>query len=78
MYRLEDGREFRSPSSAASAVMGGTAANGWRFWSLEGDTPQVEAEPAPGKARKARKPKVEPEAVATTEDVPASEAAATE
>jgi len=33
-YRLEDGREFKSPSSAASAVMGGMAANGWRFWSL--------------------------------------------
>ena len=32
-YRLEDGREFKSPSSAASAVMGGMAANGWRFWS---------------------------------------------
>lgn len=33
-YRLEDGREFKSPSSAASAVMGGKAVNGWRFWSL--------------------------------------------
>ena len=32
-FRLEDGREFKSPSSAASAVMGGMAANGWRFWS---------------------------------------------
>ncbi len=35
-YRLADGREFKSPSAAASAVMGGQAANGWRFWSLEG------------------------------------------
>jgi len=33
-YRLEDGREFKSPSSAASSVMGGMAANGWRSWSL--------------------------------------------
>lgn len=33
-YRLEDGREFKSPSSAGSAVMGGSACNGWRFWSL--------------------------------------------
>ncbi len=35
-YRLEDGREFKSPSSAGSAIMGGTACNGWRFWSLAG------------------------------------------
>lgn len=35
-YRLEDGKEFKSPSSAGSAVMGGNACNGWRFWSLEG------------------------------------------
>jgi hypothetical protein len=33
-YRLEDGREFTSPSAAGSAVMNGTACNGWRFWSL--------------------------------------------
>ena len=35
-YRLEDGREFKSPSSAGSAVMDGSACNGWRFWSLAG------------------------------------------
>lgn len=35
-YRLEDGREFKSPSSAGLAVMGGSACNGWRFWSLAG------------------------------------------
>ncbi len=35
-YRLEDGRELKSPSSAGSAVMGGSACNGWRFWSLAG------------------------------------------
>ena len=34
-YRLEDGRDFRSLSSAGSAVMGGgIACNGWRFWSV--------------------------------------------
>ena len=33
-YRLKDGREFTSPSAAASAVMGGTACNGWRFWTV--------------------------------------------
>ena len=29
-FRLADGREFKSPSSAGSAVMGGSACNGWR------------------------------------------------
>ena len=33
-YRLKDGREFKSPSSAGSAVMGGKACNGWKFWSI--------------------------------------------
>jgi len=42
-YRLEDGREFKSPSAAGSAVMGGKACNGWRFWSL------AEGEPSHGK-----------------------------
>ena len=41
LYRLADGREFKSPSAAASAVMGGQAANGWRFWSQEGEIPSV-------------------------------------
>ncbi len=35
--RLEDGRLFKSVSSAGSAVMGGNACNGWRFWSLAGE-----------------------------------------
>ena len=35
-YRLEDGKEFKSLSSAGSAVMVGSACNGWRFWSLAG------------------------------------------
>ena len=53
-YRLEDGREFKSPSAAGSAVMGGVACNGWRFWSLAptGETPAPAAEPAKkGKAK---------------------------
>ena len=33
-YRLKNGREFQSLSSAGSAIMGGTACNGRRFWSL--------------------------------------------
>ena len=28
-FRLADGREFKSPSAAGSAVMGGVACNGW-------------------------------------------------
>ncbi len=42
-YRLEDGTLFKSPSSAAKAVMGGISANGWRFWSLEGAEPERKA-----------------------------------
>ena len=35
-YRLDDGTEHKSPSSAGKAAMGGVACNGWRFWSLAG------------------------------------------
>ena len=41
-YRLADGREFKSPSSAATGITG-KAANGWNFWSIE--TASVETEP---------------------------------
>ena len=36
-YRLDDGREFKSPSAAGSAVMNGHACNGWAFWSMAGE-----------------------------------------
>ena len=36
LFVLEDGRKFKSASSAASALMGGKAVNGWRFWSVQG------------------------------------------
>ncbi len=49
-YRLKDGKEFKSLSSAGSAVMGGSACNGWRFWSLAGSE---EAKPK-GAAKKAK------------------------
>ena len=35
LYRF-GGKEYTSPSAAGSAVMGGTACNGWRFWSVAG------------------------------------------
>ena len=45
-FRVEDGREFKSPSSAGKAVMNGIACNGWRFWSVAGEEPHREpAEP---------------------------------
>ena len=58
-YRLKDGKEFKSPSSAGSAVMGGSACNGWRFWSLEGDLKEPTAKATTKKAKKA-KPVFEP------------------
>ena len=33
-YRLADGREFKSPSAAGTAITS-KACNGWAFWSLE-------------------------------------------
>ena len=33
-----DGKSYNSPSSAGAAVIGG-ACNGWRLWSIDGETP---------------------------------------
>ncbi len=52
-YRLDDGTEHRSPSSAGKAAMDGVACNGWRFWSVEG-TEKPKREPK-AKAEKAKK-----------------------
>ena len=41
-YRLEDGREFKSPSAAGMAITG-HACDGWMFWSVE--TAQTNPEP---------------------------------
>ncbi len=46
------GRELKSPSSAGSAVMGGSACNGWRFWSVAGSE---EAKPKKASKKVARK-----------------------
>jgi hypothetical protein len=52
VYRLADGQEYRSLSSAGSAVMGGSACNGWRFWTVEGEA-KPKASSAPAQAPKA-------------------------
>ena len=59
-YKLPDGREFTSPSAAGSAVMGGTACNGWRFWSVEGAEEPTKAKSEP-KAKTKGKPKANAE-----------------
>jgi type IV secretory pathway VirB10-like protein len=59
-YRLDDGTEHRSPSSAGKAAMDGVACNGWRFWSVEG-TEKPKREPK-AKADKPTKAKKEPAA----------------
>jgi hypothetical protein len=53
LYALEDGKKFKSPSAAASAVMNGQAANGWRFWSVEGEatTPASASKAARGRTK---------------------------
>ena len=87
-FRLDDGREFRSPSSAGSAVMDGKACNGWRFFSIDDGQPQAAAKTktqpkpaqrtakaantAPKRAKAAAKPA--PDAEAEGADEPAHEA----
>ncbi len=55
-----NGKEYGSPSAAGSAVMGGTACNGWRWWSIEGaetKKPAKSAKKATPKTKAAAKPK---------------------
>ena len=55
-YRLDDGSEHKSPSSAGKAAMDGVACNGWRFWSLAGEVkPRVKAAPKKSARAKAAK-----------------------
>lgn len=53
-YRLEDGRRYRSLSAAGSAVTGGKACNGWRFWSLAGEAGPARAGRGRGRKRNPR------------------------
>jgi len=61
LYRLADGREFKSPSSAGSAVMDGTACNGWRFWSLADGAPTAKPPKATKSTKATPKPDAKPE-----------------
>ncbi len=60
-YELNGQTIYKSLSSAGSAVMGGTACNGWRFWSVEGEEPapaaNAERAEKPAKAKAAAKAK---------------------
>ena len=40
-YKLPDGREFKSPSSAGTAVTG-KPCNGWAFWGVQTEEVQEE------------------------------------
>ena len=42
-YRLTNGREFKSPSAAGTAITG-KACNGWAFWSIESGSAQTKPE----------------------------------
>ena len=61
-YKLDDGQAFTSLSAAGSAVMGGVACNGWRFWSLvrDGDA-EVEAGEKPKATAKQGRKKAAPQ-----------------
>ncbi len=63
-YRLDDGTEHKSPSSAGKAVTGG-ACNGWVFWSVEG-TEKPKREPKAKAEKPQREPKAEKPAKAKT------------
>ena len=65
-YRLDDGTEYKSPSSAGKAVTGG-ACNGWVFWHVEG----IE------RTKLASKPKVKRKPRAETKKAPAKKKGAT-
>ena len=50
-----DEKLYKSPSAAASAVMGGIAANGWKFWSVESEAAPASETP-PRAAKSAHSP----------------------
>ena len=66
-YRLEDGREFKSPSAAGTAITG-KACNGWAFWSVEGAESPHGGREAPEPATAAVPPEDAPQAQTEPQD----------
>ena len=58
MYRLQDGREFKSPSAAGMAITG-HACDGWEFWSMQTE----ENAPAPETENQEAAPAAETEQI---------------
>jgi hypothetical protein len=76
MYRLQDGREFKSPSAAGMAITG-HACDGWVFWSVqteENATANVQSQESAttetSPATKTEQPKTTPEP--STETAPSA------
>ncbi len=64
VYKLADGREFKSPSAAGTAITE-KACNGWAFWSVGEPTekaPKVERTSSSGTVRAVPKPEKKPRA----------------
>lgn len=77
-YRLQDGWEFKSPSSAGTAITG-KACNGWAFWGVETSpaqaTPEAETVPTQEAAveQSAEDTAVAPEPVSQSAEEPVVE-----
>src|SRR3954465_11595997 len=56
-YHLANGQEFKSPSSAGTAITG-RACKGWAFWSLASEASSSPVTPPP-RPRRTRKPPTE-------------------
>jgi hypothetical protein len=69
-YRLQDGREFKSPSAAGMAITG-HACDGWVFWSVQ----TQEKVPAPNAEKQEPTPAVEDNQVKGPLPLPTPEAA---
>jgi leucyl aminopeptidase (aminopeptidase T) len=72
VYRLDDGREFTSISSAGMAVRDGKATNGFAFFSLATEAPPPKATAKKAPAAKSKKASAKKTAPATK---PAAETA---
>ena len=78
-FRLEDGREFKSPSAAGMAITGHPC-DGWVFWSVQTsedtittEVPQIEAQPVETQSEQAEQSTPSLEAATSTESAPTPE-----